>query len=115
MNRTRMIRKLKSTRGESIVEVLVAMLITALSVATLALMINTSVKVTKQSEDIMQGYYAANDALNRQDSSGSDSEGTVTMTMDDGDESYDFDIELFENDSIRNIPVIAYKKKPETP
>ena len=57
------IRRLRDRRGESIGEVLVALLIAAVALMMLASLIATSTRLTRSSEERMQEYYTANENL----------------------------------------------------
>ena len=58
-------RRLRDRRGESIAEVLVALLISAVSLLMLASLIATSTRLVRSSEALMETYYAANDELTK--------------------------------------------------
>lgn len=56
-------RKLKSTAGESLVEVLVSLLIAALAILLLGQTLDVSVNMVRRSGEAMEDYYAANNVL----------------------------------------------------
>lgn len=56
-------RRLKNRRGETITEVLVALLISALALTMLAAMIASASKMVEQSRDRLDGYYKAENDL----------------------------------------------------
>lgn len=72
-----MIRKLKNKAGESISEVLVALLVSVLGVMMLAAVITSATRTVKTTGDKTNEYVAAENALVQQGSSGST--GTVTL------------------------------------
>ncbi|MCR5294087.1 MAG: hypothetical protein K6E30_02775 [Lachnospiraceae bacterium] len=63
-------RKLKSSSGESIVEVLVALLISALALTMLAGMVTASQRIITRSEQVLKAYYSSENALEKFDSNG---------------------------------------------
>ncbi len=62
----RIIDKLKAQAGESIAEVLIALLIAALALTMLASVISTSARIINKSKSKMAAYYDANDGLAKQ-------------------------------------------------
>ena len=72
-------RKVKSSRGESIAEVLVAMLISVVALTILAVMITSTGNILKRSQAQMNLYNEAAETL-VQRTSPSGTGGTVTMT-----------------------------------
>ena len=62
---TIMMKKIKTQSGESIAEVLIALLISSLALVMLASMISSTLRLVKTSENKMDAYYAANEALER--------------------------------------------------
>ena len=71
-------KKLKSRSGESIGEVLVAVLISALALALLAGMVVSASRIVTQSKQALGRYVAAENALTMQ--SGEGTSGQVTIT-----------------------------------
>ncbi len=59
----RMLEKLRSRRGDSLAEVLVAMLISAVALVMLASMIASSGRMIRRSRESMENYDAANNVL----------------------------------------------------
>ncbi len=59
----KLLEKLRSRRGESIAEVLVAMLISAVALVMLASMIASSGRMIRRSRESMENYDAANNVL----------------------------------------------------
>ena len=81
--RHRLLRKLRSSRGESISEVLVALLISSLALVMLASMISSTTSLVTKSRDVLSEYYDANNALSSRGSSGSgaaSSPGTAVLS-----------------------------------
>lgn len=56
-------KKLKGNAGESLAEVLIALLIAALALTMLASVISSAARMINQSKETMANYYLANDAL----------------------------------------------------
>ena len=104
---SRMIRKICSSKGESITETLVALLISALALVMLAGMIAGSVRITQKSREAYSEYM---DAMNEVETrSGTPVEGTATFK--NGNEAVaiadgvgaSIDMEYFVNTSEGNI------------
>lgn len=72
-------KKIKSTKGESIGEVLIALLISSLALVLLASMITSSSTMIKNSRAKMSRYYFQNDILTKQ--SGSASDGSISFKL----------------------------------
>ena len=66
----RILRKVKSRAGETIAEVLVALLISSVALVMLASMIASTTNMVTQSKSKMEAYYAANEELEKQISAG---------------------------------------------
>jgi len=127
-------KKLKGNAGESLAEVLIALLIAALALTMLASVITTAARTITRSKQQMEAYYAANEWLTAHASSGSGSEDlpTWTMTIKDAaatDDSDDSQVHLVkqseelkvnyqvndvvgvtENGTYKGIPVVAFWK-----
>ena len=115
-------QKLKSDVGESIAEVLIALLIAALALTMLASVISTSARMISQSKDKLENYYAANEELNTRIRTAADltaivSSKEVTVTVKDGEESIKFlyagnsiSTTCMSNVQISNPQVVAYWK-----
>ncbi len=97
-------RKLKSKRGETLVEVLVAVLISALALWMFAGMISTSMRLTNESKNKLDDYYKANASLEQKESS--DKKTSISM---DGLAPVT-EIIYYENRELSSTPVIAYKQ-----
>ena len=72
------LEKWRSKRGESLTEVLAAVVVGGLSILLMAMAISTASNMVRQSNDSMRTYYAANNDLADPGSS-ADFEGTVTV------------------------------------
>ena len=115
--RGRLSSKLKSKAGESIAEVLIALLIAALALTMLASVITTSARIITSSKAAMNAYYQERNGLDAGTSaSGSltlqiiktgDSSGTVILKE---GQSANFTVESYTiGDTVTmNIPVVAY-------
>jgi len=80
-------RSARSVRGESLTEVLVAILISCLAILMMATVIAASFNVNETSRKAMDKYYKDNNRIANQISGDSDTasgKGTVTMTSSDG-------------------------------
>lgn len=78
----RMLEKLRSRRGDSIAEVLVAMLISAVALVLLASMIASSSRMIRRSRESMEDYDAANNVLAAMPDTVPDTVHTVTKASD---------------------------------
>ena len=116
------IAKLNSRTGDSIAEVLVALLISALGLVILASMIISSTRMISSSRDKMERYYEANNILESQsgESSASGAVWIWHVSEEDTSSAVKFHVsqtnnsiplEFFMNDSLGNISIEAYKKK----
>ena len=76
-------KKLKSNTGESIAETLVAVLIAAFALLMLAGTINTASSLITKSQDTLDEYYRANNAMTTRNSTGT----TGTFEIKDGETS----------------------------
>ena len=74
-------RKLIEKSGESIIETLVAILICTLSIGMLVMMVTTSTKLIKESEDRMAQYKDGLNDMISGDADAKDGKGNVTITM----------------------------------
>ena len=114
-------QKLKSDAGESIAEVLIALLIAALALTMLASVISTSARMITQSKEKLEKYYAANEELNTRTHDSSKNLTTtgtgkeVTVTVKAGDDGIDFLAtgnkiltNYYDNKQVSNTDVIAY-------
>lgn len=104
--------RIKNTRGESIAEVLAALLVSSLAIVTLAVMISSSSSLVNKSRDGMKAYVSGENAVVGQ--SGASKSGTVTVRgsgselirlTDDGEA--EIKVEYYENGT--NASVKSYK------
>ena len=108
-------RKLRSSRGESIGEVLIAVLIAALALLMLAEMIASSTRLITQSKAKMSAYYDANNALTEQAGDGTLT-GSVTLAdesntavkLENGAASQA--VTYYVNETSGSVPVVSYSK-----
>ena len=107
--------KLNSRKGESIAEVLVALLIAALALVMLASMITSSSSMIKSSRIKMQDYYTANNALETRTGTTAGT-GTVTIKIDsfpvkiDVTETAGPSVNYYKNAKApSNVQVVSYK------
>ena len=111
----KLFQKLNSCRGESIGEVLVALLISALALVMLAGMISASSRMITKSKTELKEYYDANAALNSESSSGID--GAVSLKTSGGTNTSvklvpgaeQISVQYFVNS--KDGRVVSYKKK----
>ena len=100
------VNKLRSRAGETIGEVLVALLISTLALMILAGMISATSTITKSSEKKMNDYYTANAGL--EDFSGA--QGPVELTLTVGSQSVKVNVVYNENPTFgTDRTVTAYK------
>gem|GEM_PF-1497885 len=126
------LNKLNNRRGESIAEVLVALMISALALVLLASMISTATSLVTNSRSKMAEYYGANTVLSSKES-GAQSSSAVTLDViqieqrnTDGEvhtvesvisggyriasSSEELKLTYYVNGESAGIPVISYKK-----
>ena len=116
MKRTQaMRRKLRSRAGESLTEVLAALLVSALALTMLAAMISSSGKMIQKSEDKMEDYIAADRALVQKEGGTSDTvtasfsvDGNPMKLSDENEESF-FKVTCFQNTEFGGDGIISYK------
>ena len=113
--------KLNSHAGESIAEVLIALLIAALAMTMLAATINSTAKIINQSKKMMKAYYDKSDQLASR--SGTIKTGEVNVTIkDETNQPIDYlvgknkvNINYTENDKVSQARVISYWIAVPTP
>ena len=102
--------RLRSSRGESIAETLIAVLIATTALTMLAGMITASSHMIMRSRTVMQEYYEKNMPLEEK---GQAADGTMTMTLTGSTpgeiQTETFDVLYFENDTIGSRHVISYR------
>lgn len=113
-------KKLKSAVGESLAEVLIALLIAALAMVMLATAISSTARIVTRSKATMKNYYDGNNALDAYVSAGENitevtdvtiSFDGVRLTDPEGTDvdSQTFSVLAFENKKSPKVPVISYK------
>lgn len=80
-----MFRKLKSQKGETLVETIAAILVVSLASAAFAAMIMSASKLNSKAAEIDQTYYAALETVEKNDGA---THGTVTVGTDTGVKIY---------------------------
>lgn len=101
-------RKLCSPAGETISEVLIALLISTLALMILAGMISATAGVVKTSSEKMETYYSENAKL---EEIGTDKTAKLTITVSGGSATTtitDIDIAWYSNDTLNTV-VTAYR------
>lgn len=111
--------RLRSRGGDSIAEVLVALLISAVALVMLASMISASASLIERSKATMAQYYAVNNALTLQ-ADGDDALAEVkegSAVFKDKDDTPVLNVAVFyrANEQVKAHPVFAYWKKVTTP
>ena len=108
------VKRLKSKKGESISEVLVALLLSTLGIMLLAGMINASANMITKSKDKIKDYVEAENGIVAQSSSGVS--GTVSFTNIEGTETIKLNedgnsvtVNYYENDQAGKYTVKSYK------
>ncbi len=107
--------KLHSRKGESISEVLVALLVSTLGIVLLASMIASSSRLIEKSRATVQSYVTEENAI--VDRGTSDLKGTVSVRTDGNSRrltdsaATSADVYFYVNDVIAGTPVIAYRKQ----
>ena len=102
-------RRIKSRAGESISEVLFALLIAAVALVMLVSMIAASTKLIDNSRKAVEEYYAANNKL----AGGNEAPaGSGRALLKDGAETVaEFSVDVYANDELASGTVISYKNK----
>ena len=107
--KTKLMKRLRSRAGESISEVLIAMLISVLALTMLAAMLSSTVSMVERSKATMNLYYEGNEVLEVQEAS----EDTVTVSVKSSSVSKvnaAADVNLYKNEVFHNN-VYAYQIK----
>jgi len=114
----KLLRKLRQRAGESIGEVLIALLISTLGIMLLASMVTSSVRLVDDSKAKMQRYINAENAIVAQGSSTLSGEVSMTYydttpgrttTLHDGCASEEIAVKYYVNTEIGEHPVVTYK------
>ena len=96
-------KKIHSNKGDSIAEVLIALLISALALVMLASMITTSSKLIISSKSKLEDYYNWKDPVS--------GDATVTFTFRFGDNSISEDYEVsYSGNTQLKEPVVSFHK-----
>lgn len=106
MMKTKQKKRLRSQAGETIAEVLIALLISVLALTMLAMMISSTVGLVNASKEKMNDYYTGNAVLEMQTASA----GTVEVKIEAEDRKVNItmpSVNLFEN-TVFNKTVYAY-------
>ena len=108
------IGKIESQGGESIGEVLVALLISSIGLTLLAMMVSSSSRMVERSKSTVHNYIEQSNIL--EDHSKPGTSGTLSFSCDSTTKIADnstapIDIEYYTNEVIGNNKVISYKKK----
>ena len=104
--------KLKSNKGETISETLVALLISSLALTMLAGAITASANLVEKSRTKMDSYYAASEQENGViKMSGAGTGGTVTIkdSASGGLDDQTYNIVYYGNEEFTRYPVYSYK------
>ena len=104
--KTKLKKRLRSQAGETIAEVLIALLISVLALTMLAMMISSTVGLVNRSKEKMNEYYDQNAVLEMQ----TEPVGTVAVTIADSAGRVNVtmpSVNLFEN-TVFNKTVYAY-------
>lgn len=118
-----MIKKLKNQNGESIAEVLIALLISSFALVMLATMLTSTMKMVTASKIKSENYTKEGNKLAVMSEEDKYAEGTVAMysgddalaakyTLSDNGEE-DIPVEYFINEESGKNTVVAYKKAGE--
>ena len=100
--------KLRSGSGESIAEVLVALLISAAALVMLASMITASTSMIRAGDERLKDYYDANELLSKADGA-PDHTGTAVLSSGTDGFSQEFSVDYYVNDDAPKGDVIAYR------
>ncbi len=104
-------RKLQATKGETIAEVLVSLLISSLALVMLATMIRASSNMILTSETKLEAYYDESIKLSTQATEEKESD-TLTVEIVDGENTVIKTVDnvsYYKNDIIGTTDVISYK------
>ena len=109
----RITARLRSAKGESISEVLVALLISTLALIILVTMVQRSTLLVQNSARTMDNYIGAENNLAEPNGDGTPGSVTVkrggeTILLYDGAESA-IPVAYYENSTVSGAPVIAYR------
>lgn len=118
---SRIFRRLKRRSGESIGEVLISVLISAVALVMLASMITTSAGLVKTGKDKLQQYYVGQDALTQYSETDvpegvSIDADSVTIRQEGGSEVYAVvEVKCFVEEGVDGTKLISYRKAGSAP
>lgn len=111
-------RVFKCQKGESIGEVLVALLISSLGLVLLASMISSASKMVTSSKSKIEQYIVRENVIVKQDGEGTAATATIKIGANDvqltDESSVPFNIQIYKNE-VLNSPVVTFKLTPTTP
>jgi hypothetical protein len=118
--------RLKSQSGESIAEVLVAVMLSAIGLTMLALMISATTRMVIRSKNITSDYVGSNNQLVEKGDTTFNGEvevlfvdpvsgvGQYILLTDESSEDYKISVRYYINNNIGNVSVTSYKKGSES-
>ncbi|MBQ1411393.1 MAG: hypothetical protein IIY94_08975 [Oscillospiraceae bacterium] len=117
--------RLESQSGESIAEVLVAVMLSAIGLTMLALMISATTRMVIRSKNITSDYVGSNNQLVEKGDTTLNGEVEVLFVdpisgvqhkrlTDESSEDYKIPVRYYINDNIGNVSVTSYKKGSES-
>ena len=101
-------KKLKSDLGDSIAEVLIALLISSVALVMLASMISSSTSMIDSSKKNISDYYIATNSLTG--SAAPSYSGTARLVSSDSTVITSVSVNYYVNDNINNHPVVTFEK-----
>ena len=111
----KIVRCLRSDKGETLVELLFSLLITSLAMVILATMIVASTKVIERGEAVIKEYAQAENDIVKQEGSGAPGEvtfkanGTEQKLSDYDSDTKKINVSYYVNDKLGRNKVITYK------
>lgn len=102
--------KLKSDRGESIAEVLISVLISAVALVMLASMISSATSMIGSSRKNMEDYYSAANQITSSGASANFSGQVKMVPSESGSVSTSFSVNYFVNDELGKGPVVSFEE-----
>lgn len=120
MKTTGLQKKLRSTAGETIAEVLISLLIASVALMMLATMISSTVNLVMTSKDTIKKYYDDNTPLEMQSVEDGETVGTETVTLQAIEGvtyplKQEISIIIFENDTFRSADRTVYAYSTDSP
>lgn len=118
---SRILKRICSQRGESLTEVLVAIVVGALAILLLAGAVNVAANINRESRDAMNAYYQANNALVAEGGDGVvTGKGNVIKIVDTSDSHMtwtsggDLNVKYAIDDKTSDSPIVSYEYVDET-